>query len=69
VDDSVITAKVKKARLDDKEVKSFDVGVETTKGVVQLSGFVNTSDQKYSAGQDASEVPGVKDVKNSLIIK
>ena len=69
VDDSVITTKVKKALLDDKDVKSFEVGVETVKGVVQLSGFVNTSDQKYAAGKDASEVPGVKDVKNNLIVK
>jgi len=69
VDDSVITTKVKKALLDDKEVKSFEVGVETVKGVVQLSGFVNTSEQKSAAGKDASEVSGVRDVRNNLIVK
>lgn len=69
VDDSVITTRVKKALLDDKEVKSFEVGVETVKGVVQLSGFVNTSEQRNAAGRDAAEVPNVKDVRNNLIIK
>lgn len=69
VDDSAITAKVKSALLGDDAVKSFAVSVETVKGVVQLSGFVDTSDQRSAAGRDASAVLGVKDVKNSLIVK
>ena len=69
VDDSVITAKVKSALLADDAVKSFAVSVETVKGVVQLSGFVNTSDQKSAAGKDAEAVPGVKKVHNNLIVK
>jgi hyperosmotically inducible protein len=39
------------------------------KGVVQLSGFVDTAAQKAAAAQDAAAVPGVTDVKNSLIVK
>jgi len=69
VDDTVITTKVKSALLGDDAVKSFEVGVETVKGVVQLSGFVNTSDQKSAAGKDAAAVPGVKSIKNNLIVK
>ena len=69
VDDTVITTKVKSALLGDDAVKSFAVSVETVKGVVQLSGFVNTSDQKSAAGKDASAVPGVKKVHNNLIVK
>ena len=69
VDDTVITTKVKSALLGDDAVKSFAVSVETVKGVVQLSGFVDTSDQKSAAGKDASAVPNVKDVKNDLIVK
>ncbi|OIQ98002.1 osmotically-inducible protein Y precursor [mine drainage metagenome] len=69
VDDSVITAKVKSALLGDNNVKSFAVSVETVKGVVQLSGFVNTQDQKDAAGKDARGVAGVKEVKNNLIVK
>ena len=69
VDDTVITTKVKAALLGDDAVKSFAVSVETVKGVVQLSGFVDTSAQKSAAGHDATTVPGVKDVKNNLIVK
>ena len=69
VDDTAITAKVKSALLGDDKVKSFAVGVETLKGDVQLSGFVDTSSQKSAAGRDASAVSGVKHVTNNLIVK
>jgi hyperosmotically inducible protein len=69
VDDSTITTKVKAALLGDEAVKSFEIKVETFKGVVQLSGFVDTADQKAAAEKDASAVPGVKDVKDNLSVK
>jgi osmotically-inducible protein OsmY len=69
VDDTVITTKVKDALLGDGAVKSFQISVQTVKGVVQLSGFVDTSDQKYAAGHDASAISGVRDVENNLIVK
>jgi hyperosmotically inducible protein len=69
VDDSVITTKVKSALLKDDAVKSFAVSVETVKGVVQLSGFVNTAVQKTDAGEDATAVKGVQSVSNNLIVK
>lgn len=70
VDDAVvITTKVKSALLGKDDVKSFDIGVETLLGVVQLSGFVDTSLQKSTAGKVASGVKGVKEVKNNLIVK
>jgi osmotically-inducible protein OsmY len=69
VDDASITAKVKTALLKDDAVKSFQVTVETFKGVVQLSGFVDNADQKAAAAKDASMVAGVSDVKNNITIK
>jgi hyperosmotically inducible protein len=69
VDDTVITTKVKSALLKDDNVKSFAVSVETAKGVVQLSGFVDTAAQKAAAGSAAWAVSGVKTVKNNLIVK
>jgi osmotically-inducible protein OsmY len=69
VDDTTVTAKVKSALLGDDAVKSFEIKVETVKGVVQLSGFVDTSDQRSAAQSDASAVSGVKDVQNSLMVK
>jgi osmotically-inducible protein OsmY len=69
VDDSVITTKVKYALLADPDVKSLDIGVETFKGVVQLSGFVNNKEQAREAVEIARSVQGVRSVKNSLVVK
>jgi osmotically-inducible protein OsmY len=69
LDDTAITTKVKSALLGDKAVKSFEIKVETVKRVVQLSGFVDTPDQKSAAEKDASSISGVKDVVDNLIVK
>jgi osmotically-inducible protein OsmY len=69
VDDSVITTKVKAELTADKVVSIFQIGVETYKGVVQLSGFVNTKEQSAQAEAVAKKVGGVREVKNSLIVK
>jgi hyperosmotically inducible protein len=70
VDDSVITTKVKSLLANDDFFKSFhQISVETYKGVVQLSGFVNSQQAVDKAGQLARSVPGVKSVKNDLIVK
>ncbi len=69
VDDSTITLKIKAAFVKDPVVKALDVTVETFKGVVQLSGFVNTPDQKFQAGRLAETVPGVTSVKNNIVVK
>lgn len=69
VDDSSITVKVKAAFIKDPIVKASAVTVETFKGVVQLSGFVNTSDEKTQAGRLAASIRGVTDVKNGIVVK
>ena len=69
VDDSVITTKVKSLLAEDDFLKSFQISVETYKGIVQLSGFVNSRQAVDKAGQIASSVKGVKSVKNDLIVK
>ena len=69
VDDSTITAKVKAAFIHDETVKAGAISVETFKGTVQLSGFVDTAEQRSMASQDASNVVGVKRVVNNLIVK
>jgi hyperosmotically inducible protein len=69
VDDSVITTKVKALLAEDDFLKSFRISVETYKGVVQLSGFVNTQDAVNKAVQIARSVKGVQSVKNDLIVK
>lgn len=68
-DDSVITAKVKTALAADKVVNAFAVNVETFKGVVQLSGFVDTEAQRTQAEAVAGRVLGVKSVQNNISLK
>lgn len=69
VDDSVITGKVKAALVADDTTKAHQINVETYKGVVQLSGFVDSADARARAGELARNVDGVKDVKNSLALR
>ena len=69
VDDSVITTKVKGLLAGDDFLKSFQIGVETYKGVVQLSGFVNSQKAVDKAIEITRSVKGVKSVKNDLIVK
>lgn len=69
VDDATVTTKVKAAFVRDPLVKALDVKVETFKGVVQLSGFVDTAEQKSRAEQIAAGVSGVGSVKNNITLK
>ena len=69
VDDSTITTKVKALLAEDDFLKSFQIGVETFKGTVQLSGFVNSQDAARKAGEITRSVKGVMSVKNNLIVK
>jgi osmotically-inducible protein OsmY len=69
VDDTVITTKVKAAVFGEPNLKSAEINVETFKGVVQLSGFVNSQANINKAVELARGVPGVKSVKNDMRLK
>ncbi len=69
LDDTVITSRVKAALLADKDTKSTDIGVETRKGEVMLSGFVATNSQITLAQKLAAKQEGVKAVRNELSVK
>ncbi|MGZ8159316.1 MAG: BON domain-containing protein [Methylobacter sp.] len=69
LDDSVLTTKVKTSILGDSRLKSLQITVETFKGVVQLSGFVDSAAAATRAVELARTVKGVKSVNNSLIVK
>lgn len=69
VADTTISAKVKTALAGDPDVKATDVQVETYKGAVQLSGFVDSPDNIRRAIDIARRVDGVREVKNDLIVK
>jgi osmotically-inducible protein OsmY len=69
VDDSVITTKIKSQLAADDFLKSFQISVESRKGIAQLSGFVDSQKAVDRAGQIARGVDGVKSVRNDLIVK
>lgn len=67
--DTAVTTKVKAALLTEPGIPSTAISVETYKGVVQLSGFVDDLAQVRKAGAVVAKVGGVKSVKNSLLVK
>lgn len=69
IDDTAITAKVKTAIFNDETLKTNDISVETYKGRVQLSGFVDSSADIAQAGVVAKGIGGVTSVKNDLRLK
>ena len=66
VDDAAITAKVKTALIQEPAVSAMDINVNTYRGVVQLSGFVETEAQANRAVETASNVAGVRSVDNDM---
>jgi osmotically-inducible protein OsmY len=69
IDDHGTSSRVKAALGEDTQYKYGRVNVETFKGTVQLSGFVNSRDQKNRAGDLAGKVAGVKEVVNNITVK
>jgi len=69
LDDSWITTKVKSAILAEPSLKVTQINVETYKGVVQLSGFVDSADAARKAVEVARSVKGVSDVKNDTRLR
>lgn len=66
VDDSMVTAKVKKAFFDDRALKVTDISVSTERNVVSLTGTVKTRAERTRAGEVARNVEGVRQVRNGL---
>ncbi|MGB5352411.1 MAG: BON domain-containing protein, partial [Woeseia sp.] len=61
--------KVKSQLLLSKDTTGTAISVETFKGIVQLGGFVKTTEEKMRAGEIASAVAGVKRVENKISIR
>ena len=68
-DDATITAKVKSALIKDPVAQAHEIKVETFRGVVQLSGFVDSQDQRVAAVTAAQHVQGVKAVHDNMELK
>lgn len=69
VDDVVISNKVRAEIVGDEQLSLFEIDVETFKGEVQLSGFVDSEAMKTRAASVARGVEGVTAVHNNIVIK
>ena len=69
IDDRATSSRVRSALSADTQYKYEGVNIETFKGVVQLSGFVNSRDQKNRAGDLAKRVDGIREVANNITVK
>jgi hyperosmotically inducible protein len=69
IDDATVTASVKAMLAEDSTTKAHQVNVETQKGVVQLTGFVDSTTAKARAGELARSIDGVVTVRNDLEIR
>lgn len=69
IDDTVVTTKVKAALLGDDDVKGLDIKVETRKGRVMLSGFVDSQSQIDRAISVTRAVEGVRETENNMTVR
>lgn len=69
IDDAAITTSVKAKMVEDKSVDASAISVETLNGTVQLSGFAKSAGEKAQAEVLARRANGVKDVKNSIVVR
>jgi osmotically-inducible protein OsmY len=69
LDDTWITTRIKAALFNESTLKATEINVETFKGQVQLSGFVNSSRDISKAIEIARSTKGVKSVRNDMRIK
>nr|WP_314543304.1 BON domain-containing protein [uncultured Massilia sp.] len=67
--DTAITTKVKAGLVKEPALESLGIHVETEKGVVMLSGFVNSKDEADKAVKVAKGVTGVTTVKSAIQVK
>ncbi|MBA7843454.1 molecular chaperone OsmY [Klebsiella sp. RHBSTW-00484] len=69
MDDSTITARVKAALIDHKDIRSTDISVKTESKVVTLSGTVDSTTQQEQAVSVAKGVEGVTSVNDKLSVQ
>jgi osmotically-inducible protein OsmY len=70
IDDAIITTKVKSSFVADATVSALDINVDTSQGVVRLTGIVNSEQERQRAIQIAHDTEGVKQVDSrNLVVK
>jgi hyperosmotically inducible protein len=69
VDDAAITTSVKARFVDDRAVDAASIHVETLNGTVMLTGFAKNGNERMTAERIASNVGGVKAVRNEILVR
>ncbi len=69
IDDTTLTTRIKARFAEDSTVSAMAIQVETLKGVVQLSGFAKSNEERATAERIARAVPGVSQVRNDIIVR
>jgi hypothetical protein len=69
MDDTLLTARVKGALVNDPITRAHVITIETFQGIIQLSGFVSTAAEKARAGEVVAAVPGVLEVRNAIQVR
>lgn len=69
LDSTAITTKIKASLINELGTKGFEIQVKTFKDEVQLSGFVRSERTKQRAGQIASDMEGVRNVRNDILVR
>jgi len=68
IDDALITTKVKSSFVADATVSALDINVDTSQGVVKLTGVVNSDQERQRAIQIAHDTEGVKQVDSRNLV-
>ena len=69
IDDAALTARIKAAFVADRVVSALDIRVESDKGVVHLGGVARSSEEMHQAERIASRTPGVRRVRNDIVVR
>lgn len=69
IDDATVTTRVKTRFARDDQVSAMNINVDTSDGVVQLSGYAGSEAEKTRAAEIASQVPDVKSVQNNIVVR
>jgi len=69
IDDAALLTRVKSALVSNPVTEAGEINVDVNRGIVKLSGFVDSSKEKSQAAQVARNVDGVKEVQNDIAVK
>src|SRR5690606_11541030 len=69
VDDKIITSMITARHAQSQEVATSCITVETLYGVVLLSGYAKSPQEKITAQHIAGQVDGVKAIHNEIVIQ